>query len=84
MSTDKCSDQKIQEGWIKKKKNKRRRTYKMLPTRDSLQGQRHTDRKWGVEKYISCKCNDKKEWVAIFILDKIDFEIGHKERQQKA
>ena len=38
----------------------------------------------GLKKYISCKCNDKKEWVLIFILDKIDFEIGHKERQQRA
>ena len=28
----------------------------------------------GLKIYISCRCNDKKEWVAIFILDKIDFK----------
>ena len=83
MSTDKCSDQKIQEGWIKKKKEEEESTKCCLQETHFRVKDTQIENE-GLKKYISCKCNDKKEWVEIFILDKIDFEIGCKERQQKA
>ena len=43
----------------------------MLPTRDSLQGKRHTQkvRRW--KKIFHANRNDKKEEIAILISDKI-------------
>ena len=47
----------------------------MLPTRESLQGKRHTDWEWGDGKKIFyANRNDKKVGVAIIISNKIDFK----------
>ena len=47
----------------------------MLPTRDSLQGKRHTRLKVkGWKEIFHTKVNDKKLGVAILISDKIDFK----------
>ena len=46
----------------------------MLPTRDTLQIQRHTQiESEGMEKGIHANGNQKKAGVAILISDKIDF-----------
>ena len=46
----------------------------MLPTRDSLQGERHAQIERGWEKIFHANRNDKKAGVAILISDKIDFK----------
>ena len=48
-------------------------TCNMLPTRDSLQGERQTTVR-GWEKIFLAKGNDKKVGVAILISDKINFK----------
>ena len=45
----------------------------MLPTRDSLQGERHAQIERGWEKIFHANRNDKKARVVILISDKIYF-----------
>ena len=53
----------------------------MLPTRDSLQIQRHRLKMNGWKKIFHANGNEKKAEVAIFILDKTDFVTKDKEGQ---
>ena len=47
----------------------------MLPIRDSLQTQRHTQTKSeGIEKDISCNQQGERAGVAVLVSDKIDFK----------
>ena len=70
--------------WLKKKK----KTYNMLPTRNSLQVEIQTQTKSReMEKDISCKWKWQVSGVAKFISDKTEFKIKTKinfrERQKK-
>ena len=56
----------------------------MLSTRDPLQNKGHIQTKSeGLEKNISCKRRPKKAGVAIFISDKIDFQIKAVKRDKE-
>ena len=54
--------------------DKKTRPVYMLPTRDSLQTQRHTQTKSeGMEKIFHATNREKKARVAVLVLDKINF-----------
>ena len=53
----------------------------MLPTRDSLLGERHTDWKWGDGERFHANRNNKKAEIAILISDKIDLKAIKKTKK---
>ena len=73
----KCTNQKTKTG----RKDTKTRPLYMLSTRDPPQTQGHRLKVKGWKKIFNAHADQKKAEVAIFISDKIDFEIKTRDKK---
>ena len=57
------------------------RTCNMLPTKDSLQGERHRSKMRRWKNVFNANRNNKKSRVTVLSPDKIDYKTGHKDKE---